>query len=55
MSEKVYRSNVKTLIKWKLDINKKIQPKIAIRTSLSDFRQETWMTNVPLYLIGNYF
>ena len=33
----------------------KFQPKTAIRTSLSDFRQETWMTNVPLYLIGNYF
>jgi predicted AAA+ superfamily ATPase len=27
----------------------------AIRTSLSDYRQESWMTNVPLYVIGNYF
>jgi len=33
----------------------KFQPKTAIRTSLSDYRQESWMTNVPLYLIGNYF
>jgi predicted AAA+ superfamily ATPase len=32
----------------------KYQPKTAIRTSLSDFRQESWMTNVPLYIIGNY-
>lgn len=27
----------------------------AIRTSLSDYRQESWMTNVPLYVIGDYF
>jgi len=30
-------------------------PKTAIRTSLSDYRKETWLTNVPLYAIGNYF
>jgi predicted AAA+ superfamily ATPase len=33
----------------------KFQPQTAIRTSLSDYRKETWMTNVPLYLIGSYF
>jgi predicted AAA+ superfamily ATPase len=33
----------------------KYKPQTAIRTSLSDFRQESWMTNVPLYIIGNYF
>jgi predicted AAA+ superfamily ATPase len=33
----------------------KFNPQTAIRTSLSDFREETWMTNVPLYIIGNYF
>jgi hypothetical protein len=27
----------------------------AIRTSLSDYRKESWITNVPLYVIGNYF
>jgi predicted AAA+ superfamily ATPase len=32
----------------------KHKPQTAIRTSLSDFRQESWMTNVPLYIIGNY-
>jgi predicted AAA+ superfamily ATPase len=32
----------------------KYNPKTAIRTSLSDFRQESWLTNVPLYLIGDY-
>jgi predicted AAA+ superfamily ATPase len=32
----------------------KFKPQTAIRTSLSDFRQESWMTNVPLYIIGNY-
>jgi len=30
----------------------KYQPKNAIRTSLSKYKQETWMTNVPLYAIG---
>ncbi|GHT59468.1 hypothetical protein AGMMS50239_06180 [Bacteroidia bacterium] len=24
----------------------------AIRTSLADYKEETWMTNVPLYAIG---
>ena len=33
----------------------KYQPKNAVRTSLSDFRQEEWMCNVPLYAIGMYF
>jgi predicted AAA+ superfamily ATPase len=33
----------------------KHNPKIAIRASLSNYRQEDWMTNVPLYAIGNYF
>jgi len=27
----------------------------AIRTSLSDYRKESWLTNVPLYLVGDYF
>ena len=33
----------------------KYQPKTAIRTSLSNYRQETWMTNVPLWVVGEYF
>jgi len=33
----------------------KRNPETAIRTSLSDYRKETWFTNVPLYAIGNYF
>ncbi|MDR0830679.1 MAG: ATP-binding protein [Prevotellaceae bacterium] len=33
----------------------KYQPKNAIRASLSDYKQESLMTNVPLYIIGNYF
>jgi predicted AAA+ superfamily ATPase len=32
----------------------KYQPSTAFRTSLSNYRKETWMTNVPLYIIGNY-
>jgi len=33
----------------------KFQPKTAIRTSLSNYSRESWMTNVPLYIIGEYF
>ncbi|KAA6344143.1 hypothetical protein EZS27_008225 [termite gut metagenome] len=33
----------------------KHQPKTAIRSSLSNYRKESWMTNVPLYFIGEYF
>ncbi|GHS97093.1 ATPase [Bacteroidia bacterium] len=33
----------------------KYKPQTAIRTSLSNYRQESWMTNVPLYIIGDYF
>ena len=33
----------------------KYNPENAIRTSLSDYRKESWMTNVPLYVIGDYF
>lgn len=30
----------------------KFQPKKAIRTSLTDYKEESWMENVPLYAIG---
>jgi predicted AAA+ superfamily ATPase len=33
----------------------KFKPQTAIRTSLSNYREEDWMTNVPLYIIGDYF
>ena len=33
----------------------KFNPSTAIRASLSDYRKESWLTNVPLYIIGNYF
>jgi hypothetical protein len=33
----------------------KYKPEKAIRTSLSDYKEESWMTNVPLYIIGDYF
>lgn len=32
----------------------KYHPGVAIRTSMSDFREEPWMVNVPLYAIGIY-
>jgi predicted AAA+ superfamily ATPase len=30
----------------------KYSPQIAIRTSMSDYRKEDWLTNLPLYAIG---
>jgi predicted AAA+ superfamily ATPase len=33
---------------------RKYQPATAIRTSLSDYKKESWLLNVPLYIIGNY-
>jgi predicted AAA+ superfamily ATPase len=33
----------------------KFQPLTAIRTSLSNYRKESGMINVPLYIVGNYF
>jgi len=33
----------------------KYKPQTAIRTSLTNYHEEDWMTNVPLYIIGNYF
>lgn len=29
----------------------KYNPKYAVRTSMSDYREETWLTNIPLYSI----
>ena len=29
----------------------KYQPKFAVRTSMSDYREQEWMTNIPLYNI----
>ena len=33
----------------------KFNPKIAVRTSMSDYREEDWLVNVPLYMVSNYF
>ncbi|MDO9614991.1 MAG: ATPase, partial [Bacteroidota bacterium] len=30
----------------------KYSPKTAIRTSMSDYRKEDWLTNLPLYAIS---
>ena len=32
----------------------KYKPAIAVRTSMSDYREQDWMINVPLYLVGDY-
>jgi hypothetical protein len=53
--------NQNTIIPLEVKASKNLQPKSlktfahkyshihCYRTSLSDFREETWMTNVPLY------
>ncbi|MDL2256745.1 ATP-binding protein [Bacteroidales bacterium OttesenSCG-928-I14] len=33
----------------------KYHPELAIRSSMSDYREEDWLVNVPLYVIGEYF
>ena len=31
----------------------KYKPAEAIRTSMSDYREQSWLTNIPLYCISN--
>ena len=33
---------------------RKYEPEIAIRTSMSNYREEEWLTNVPLYMLAGY-
>ena len=33
---------------------RKYEPELAIRTSMSNYREEEWMVNVPLYLFSEY-
>ena len=32
----------------------KYKPAIAVRASMSDYREQDWMINVPLYVVGDY-
>lgn len=34
---------------------KEYQPPLAVRTSMSAYREEEWMVNVPLYAVGSFF
>lgn len=45
-SENLQAKSLKTFVE-------KYCTKVNIRTSLSDYRQEEWLTNIPLYMIGN--
>lgn len=45
-SENLQAKSLKTFVE-------KYNTKLNIRTSLSDFRQEEWLINIPLYMIGN--
>jgi len=33
----------------------KFSPELAVRTSMSDYREEGWMTNLPLYAIHEMY
>ena len=35
--------------------NEKFNPATCLRTSMKDYRKESWMTNIPLYAIGTEF
>jgi len=35
--------------------NEKFSPVICLRTSMRDYRQESWLMNIPLYAIGTNF
>ena len=30
----------------------KFSPRIAVRTSMSDYKKEVWLANLPLYAVG---
>ena len=32
---------------------RKYEPKYAVRISMSDYREQEWMTNLPLYAVEN--
>ena len=32
--------------------NEKYKPEISLRTSLSDYREEQWLVNLPLYALA---
>ena len=32
----------------------KFEPEIAIRSSMSNYREQDWMVNVPLYVLDKY-
>lgn len=34
--------------------HQKYNPESSVRTSMSDYRKESWLTNIPLYAIGQY-
>lgn len=34
--------------------SEKYAPSVALRTSMSNYRKDDWLTNVPLYCIGSY-
>lgn len=45
-SENLQAKSLKTFVQ-------KYNNKINVRTSMSDYRQEDWLINIPLYMIGN--
>ena len=52
MSIILVAENKQTLLKQQMFGFQLNHPVMAIRTSMSDFRKEEWMTNMPLYAIG---
>ena len=34
--------------------NEKFRPRVSVRTSMADYRKESWMINVPLYAFDSF-
>ena len=47
------RFQFQKLTNWKNSKDRK--PLISIRTSMSDYRRDDWLTNLPLYAVENYW
>lgn len=53
----MFREAINDLLQWKRSpkleaLTDKCNPPLAVRASMSDFRKEEWLTNLPLYVIN---
>jgi hypothetical protein len=46
------KAEVNLQAKSLIHFHKKYNPKQSLRFSLADYKQEDWLTNIPLYAVG---